>query len=77
MFFKRLFLTPIITAIFLLCSPTLSFSSVQIATDTEFNAQNLPKLDSLKKDKPLNLNIPKMQRFTTTSGVPVIFTAVH
>ena len=77
MFFKRLFLTPIITAIFLLCSPTLSFSSIQIATDTEFNAQNLPKLDSLKKGKPLNLNIPKMQRFTTTNGIPVIFTAVH
>lgn len=77
MFLKHLFFTPICTAFICGCLSLPSFASVQTATDNAFDIQNLPKLDSLQTSKPINLHIPKMQRFTTTNGVPVIFTAVH
>lgn len=37
----------------------------------------LPKLESLNDDAPLKLNIPKMERFTTTNGVRVMYTQLQ
>lgn len=52
------------------------FGHANVTTTVSPSTAPLPKLDSLKDEKPLKFTIPKMERFTTDNGVPVIFTSV-
>lgn len=56
---------------------TLCFGVAYANVAPKPNTPALPQLESLQHDTPLELNIPKMQRFTTDNGVNAIFTQLH